>query len=84
MRGLLSTTACSVAVTILLSPVFPGVFISASAKDGISPVLKQQESYILSLELEFSKKNQAHFKERSRFLIGEPMGMQLVSWSGRE
>ena len=57
MRARLSVFACFSAGMILLSTVLSGPSNSASAKDGISPVLKQQVSYILSLELEFSKKN---------------------------
>lgn len=64
----LSTIACLVAATILLSPVLPGFLISASAKDETSPALKQQESFIVSLELQFSKKNQGSLERAFSFL----------------
>jgi S1-C subfamily serine protease len=58
MRERLSALACFSAGMILLSLIVPGFSISALAKEGSSPVLRRQEDYILSLELEFSKKNQ--------------------------
>jgi S1-C subfamily serine protease len=68
MRGRLSTFAYFTIGVILLSPVLSGCLISASAKEGISSVLKHQESYILSLELEFSKKNQGSLERAFSFL----------------
>jgi len=59
----LSISASFVAVIIFLSPVPCGFAVSAPAKDGVSPVLRQQESYILSLELEFTKKNQSSLQK---------------------
>jgi S1-C subfamily serine protease len=42
--------------------------VAASAKDGISPILRQQENYIVSLELEFTQKNQSSLQKAFTFL----------------
>jgi S1-C subfamily serine protease len=68
MQSRPSTFAVFSTVIILLLPMLSDLGIAVAAGDGISPALKQQEINILSLELEFSKKNQGSLERALTFL----------------
>ena len=74
MQRRTSTFILCTAVILMLTPVPVGSVNASAANDGISLVLKQQESNILSLELEFSKKNKGSLERTFSFLDWGPNG----------
>ena len=74
MKSKLCSLTCMAAL-LLLAPV-----CAADSKSS-SRMLKQQERYTLSLELEFSKKEQNPWNRPFRsYLTWAPTGMRQVSW----